>query len=133
MTSIGVSWRPLPAIAGAITHRTESPTWGSPERCSPASSSTTQTRIGAQTTVGIPAPYVYRTRPSAPGAGVCFSAIHPFATVRADCAVDGRGTSFDTRKSEGTSEAEALPVDAGAFGTPFAGSTASAVGSGPII
>ena len=45
MTSIGVSCRPLPAIAGEITQRTESPTWGSPERCSPGSSSTTQTRI----------------------------------------------------------------------------------------
>ena len=51
-----VACSPVPYIAGEMFHRTESPMCGSPTIFSPACSSIMQTRSGAQTTVGSPAP-----------------------------------------------------------------------------
>src|SRR5438067_8746734 len=60
---------------------------GSPITFSPGSSSNTHTRSGAQTIVGRPAPNVYSTRPSLPGAGTCFSVIQVWLTLSASRAV----------------------------------------------
>ena len=51
-----LDWGKIPYIAGEMFHRTESPMCGSPTIFSPACSLIMQTRSGAHTTVGSPAP-----------------------------------------------------------------------------
>src|SRR5579883_734047 len=55
-TIIEVAESPFPYIAGEMFQRTESPMCGSPTSFSPLSSSIMQTRSGAHTSVGSPAP-----------------------------------------------------------------------------
>src|SRR5690349_1433314 len=104
MTIIEVVRSGRPALAGEIDQRTESPTCGSPTIFSPGCSSKTHTRSGAQTIVGRPAPNVYSTRPSLPGAGVCFSVIQGWLALSASRAVGDSGTSLGIGQSFGTSD-----------------------------
>src|SRR6516165_8380367 len=118
MTDVAPS--PCPYIAGDTFQRTESPIWGSPVIRSPACNSMMQTRSGAQTMIGRPAPYAYNTRPSAPAAGVLCATRHDSLTWTASKAVAFSDTSVGGWKPFGglpsISALGSAPTGAGSSG-----------------